>query len=536
VLNVDKCELVLESLIESGELAQTSCVLSQDNQIIKDMILGSQKFLKIVTFRFDSKELGDLILEKSKNNVDIEVITNPSDNVAKDALRPIVENMYKELIENRVKMHLCIWEAGEPELTPTSVSGKQSASAGIGEKWYTLHLQILINENEALVTSRALTNDDTIDIFYRSSDAEFKKNALQKFEEIKLLFIEPKKVGDLTVPGNATEFLDEKMLKETLDIFRLTKRLNARQYQDQKFPKSTLNKELFITPFNGRMREFLYKFIDSSEEFIYFFLETFFDEDLIGKLQEKIAENPNIKVKIITCPPQRIRQSPQKARAILGQALSLGIQVGNIDNIQGKFWISDAWFAISSGDFNRMNLGHNTTSRYWKSDTQLLLLENDKSVINKMKNEFEEKFYPIDQGCICSKDVRLMLTRMTKKNQLMASVPAFKYLTRFKASLLIKTENDVRYVVETAVALAKSDGKKKLDGVYMLISIILYNLQRREHRLDEIAERLERIETLTEIEKTLKWMLERGQLIKSGDVYRIAPNLKGANADRQTEL
>jgi hypothetical protein len=109
-------------------------------------------------------------------------------------------------------------------------------------------------------------------------------------------------------------------------------------------------------------------------------------------------------------------------------------------------------------------------------------------------------------------------------------------LTRFKTSLLIKTENDVRYVVDTAVTMAKADGKKKLEGVYMLMAIILYNLQRREHRLDEIVEKLDGIEAMPEIERTVKWMEQRGQLVKIGDTYRLVPNLKSSKQDTQTSI
>jgi hypothetical protein len=162
----------------------------------------------------------------------------------------------------------------------------------------------------------------------------------------------------------------------------------------QTLPQSQLKQGLFISPFEGRMRQFLYDFIDSADEFAYFYLETFFDEELVGKLQDKIAVKPEFQIKIITCPPQRIRQSPQKARSLIGQALSAGIQIGNIDNIQAKFWISDKWLGISSGDFNRMNLGHFITSRYWKSDTQLLLLEDNSTIRDQMKEIFESSFQP----------------------------------------------------------------------------------------------------------------------------------------------
>ncbi len=233
-------------------MSGATCALNQTNQAIREVISHAKKFLKIITFRFDSEEYANLILEKAKNNVEVEVITTPSDNVAKGELRPLVERMYHELESSQVKMHFCTWEAGEPRLTTTSMSGNQSD--GIGEKWYSLHLQILINENEALVTSRPLTADNTIDIFYRSSDTAFMNNALTKFKEIKKLFLEPRQVDGLTIPGEAVNFLDQKMLEETLDLYKTTGRLNAKQYDTRKLPKATLVKGFFISPFNGKFR------------------------------------------------------------------------------------------------------------------------------------------------------------------------------------------------------------------------------------------------------------------------------------------
>jgi hypothetical protein len=214
--------------------------------VIKDVISNSRKFLKIVTFRFDSKEFADLIIEKAKNNIDVEVITTPPDNVAKDKLRQFVETMYKELENNNVKVHLCSWEAGEPRLTTTSMSGSQNA--GIGEKWYSLHLQILINEGEAVVTSRPLTADNTIDVFYSSSEANFIGNALTKFEEIKKLFFEQRRINGLAIPGEAVNFLDQKMLRETIDLFKATGRLNAKQYQLEKLPKPNYLRVFSLVP------------------------------------------------------------------------------------------------------------------------------------------------------------------------------------------------------------------------------------------------------------------------------------------------
>lgn len=254
--------------MERGNVVITNCTLSQNSQLIKDMILNSKKFLKIVTFRFDSKEFAEMLREKAKGGVAIEIVTTPPDNVAKDDLRPLVEAMYKELETNGVKLHLCHWEAGEPRLTTTSMSGKQSA--GIGEKWYSLHLQFFINEKSVLVTSRPLTSEHTLDVYYLSSEKDTVSNASREFESIKQLFFEPKNVDGQTIPGEVTSYLDRKILEDTIALYKETKRLNAKQYYLERLPSAKLRKGIFLSPFEGKMRDFLYAFVDSANEYLFF--------------------------------------------------------------------------------------------------------------------------------------------------------------------------------------------------------------------------------------------------------------------------
>lgn len=374
------------------------------------------------------------------------------------------------------------------------------------------------------------------DIFYLNSGKAFVESSLETFERIKQLFIYPRKIDDTTVPGEAINFLDQRMLKDTMDFFADTKRLNAKQYYLDKLPSSKLATGLFISPFEGKMRDFLYNFIDSANDFIYFFLETFFDEELVGKLQEKASKTPNILIKILTSPPERIRQSPQKARELINQGLSLGMDIGYLTNIQAKFWVSDKWIAIPSGDFNRMNLGHQTSKHYWKADTQLLLLEDDPDQIIRMKDLFEQKFKSIDRGSTCLRDVDKILRRMAKHSNLAGSKDASKYLARFKSTLMIKTEQDVRLVIGFAVKLTELDNKKRVDGVHMLMAIILFNLQRREHRLKEIDENLENIGTETEMKNAIDSLERKGLVIRSGDVYRINPNLGDLKTTTQKSI
>lgn len=261
--------------------------------------------------------------------------------------------------------------------------------------------------------------------------------------------------------------------------------------------------------------------MDTAEAFLYFFVETFFDEELIRKIEEKTETNPEIKIKIITRPAEKIRQAPQKAKNMISQLLSLGVEIGNLEDAQGKFWVSDNWLAISSGDFNRMNLGHEKGKEYWRADTQLIILDERKDQITRFKNIFDQLFKPIDIGSLFRKDVETSFKRLTIRYGIKGSKDAQEYVARLKTSLFIKTERDMKYVINLAIKLTKIYSEKKVKGIFVLMAIILYHLQRREQKLDEIEEKLDRIADKPKVGDAINRLLSMSFILISEDVYRV---------------
>jgi hypothetical protein len=281
-----------------------------------------------------------------------------------------------------------------------------------------------------------------------------------------------------------------------------------------------MKKGLFLCPFEGRLRDFLNRFIDSGREFLYFFVETLFDEELITEIGKKIDHEKRIQVKIITRPPERVRQSPEKARSMIKQLLSLGVSIGYLSDIQAKFWVSDGWLAIPSGDFNRMNLGFSVSKNHWRADTQLILLEDDKEQIRLFKDMFEKHFKPMDVGSICKKDIDFLFAGL-KQQHIESTKEAKDYISRLKYSLIIKTERDTRFVMDLAIRITKNYGKNRMDGVFAVMAILLYYLQRHEHKFEDISEKLEDIVEKSDIRDAINRLVLSGYVLKSGDVYRV---------------
>jgi hypothetical protein len=500
-------------------MSLTFSELSKTSRLVTEFIKNTKNFLKIITFRFSSEDFANMLIDKTKAGVDIEIITTPADNIGKQDLRSKVEEMYKRLQANGVRLLTCPWEVGEPRLTPTSMSGR--LAAGIGEKWYSLHLQLFINEKQTLLTSQNLVPEENLEIYYLSSEPYLLRQSLDKFNLIKDLFFTPVRVDNTVLQGRLVDFLDKAMLKDTLDFFNQNKRLKVKHYYVGQLPEAHLRKGLFLCPFEGRLREFFEKFVDAGQSFLYFFVEGFFDEESIKKFDEKINLQPDIQVKIITRPPQRIRQAPHKARNMIKQLLSLGVGIGYLLDIQAKFWVSDNWLAIPSGDFNRINLGYYTSKNYWRADTQLLFLDDNPEQIKIFKAMFEQHFKPIDIGSICRKDIDSLFAGLRKRYNLVGTREAKDYISRLKSSLIIKTEKDVRYVMNLAVRLTKIYNKKRIEGIFVVMAIVLYYLQRREHKFEEISEKLENIADKSKISDAINRLLLLGFILKIEDVYRV---------------
>jgi len=227
-------------------VSQTLSELSKTSQMVKEFIDRAEKHLKIVTFRFSSEDFARMLTKKAKEGVEVELITTPVDNIGDPKLRSKVEEIYRQLQTNGVKLQTCQWEVGEPRLTPTSLSGK--LTSGIGEKWYSLHLQLLMTEKQALLTSQNLVPEEKLEIHYLSSDPRFLKETSNKFEMIQNLFFAPVEVDKTTLEGKVVNFLDQATLKDTLDLYRQDRRLKVKHYYADRLPGASMKKRAFHKP------------------------------------------------------------------------------------------------------------------------------------------------------------------------------------------------------------------------------------------------------------------------------------------------
>lgn len=490
-----------------------------DKKIIREVIEKAEKFLYIVAFQFTAESfIRDILLEKSRN-VELSIITLPSDSYKATVERSKIDKLYQDLEKNGARIHQCIWEVGDPSLTATSQSGKQAE--GGGDKWYSMHGKFIVTDKSALITSSNFTDTEEIEVYLLSSESRAIKQFMEKFNQLEALFVEE---NVSNYPGNVFSLLDEETKNQIKETFKSSGRLNIKAYPPKLTPSNPFANGLYIAPFEGRAREFLNSLIDNAQEFLYFSTERFFDDELVKKMVAK-AVNTNIKIRLMTCPPNQIRQNPVKAEEMLSELVSAGIEVKLFENIHAKCWIADTSLAIGSINLGKMNLGFRKTRDFWRANTETIYFDNDKELIKEAKREFEKVFAKgrkylnsISSSSKSLNDAKTLLSAFGMKSDESAREIMSQIQTIFK----IDSRKNLLKIADTAVKIAKESDIRKVTRTEILMALILFHLAERKHTFHELSDKLQPIlKSGTEVAQILSSLVKNSLIVKQDDFYKV---------------
>lgn len=490
---------------------------SSNKEIINKIISEADKFISIVSFQFTADSfIRNLLLDKSRK-VDLSIITLPSDSYKDTTERNKIDRLYQDLEKNGAKVYQCIWEVGDPSLTATSLSGEQLE--GGGNKWYSMHGKFIVTDKSVLIMSSNFTEAEEIEVYLMISDSSIIRQFKEKFNQLKTLFIEKNKC-----PGKIFDLVDNETKNYIKELFESSGRLNIKAYPPNLAPSKFLTNGLYLSPFDGRAREFLNSFIDSAQKFLYFSTERFFDDEIVKKLVAK-AINTKIKIRIITCPPNQIRQNPVKAEQMISELLSAGVEIRVFENIHAKCWISDKFLAIGSINLGKMNLGFRKTGDFWRANTETIYFDNDGKIIKEARIEFD---------CIYEKGVEPLKSIASSSKYLADSKVLFSVfgirsdksaretMSQIQISFKINSRKNLLRVVNLAAKIAQKFNVRIVTRKEVLMALILFYLTERKHVIDELLEKLQSIvEKKTEVEQILNFLIKNKLVTKQEDFYKI---------------
>ena len=343
--------------------------------VLKKIIEMAEKYVYLASFLFYDEKVADLLIEKSKSGISVELLTTPSDAARSDELKKWSTQLQKRLESSGVKVIPCEWEVGQPQRTVSTFAG------GRRPTWFAMHAKYLVTDKHAVIMSADLTQDfnkgGDWDSFIIYDDLQRILLLHKKYELLKHFFAE----------------VEARVPKEYISSALKPRKLLKGFPFEEVTP--SIEDGFYILPLDTYGRKVVEKLISDSEEFIYCVYETFYDDKLSFDILKKLITSPRIDFRIISTPLTVYQQNKEKARANFVQLASHGAEIKNIKNLRVKMMITDKAVISGSFDISVMGIGKYRTEKglkLWVESTEIMDINTDKSYISQAKSSFLELY------------------------------------------------------------------------------------------------------------------------------------------------
>ncbi len=468
--------------IKSSPLTSFDFSLNAIN-IVFEEVSNAKEYIKIAVFQIHHKQLFELLIQKLKQNVQVEIITLPYDSIY-DSVRLVVEGLFEELIRNGGKVYFNKWNVGDPERTSTAVG-----------KWYSYHGKFIVTDKAAIALSANFTQEIQLDacLIYKN-DPNKLKEFKNKFEYLKELFV--------TESNGNDGIIKEKILATKIvgvnEVFRLPKVIETKTHTNnwiQEYPNDlcpeniAINDGLYICPFDVKARNLIETIIKDANQYIYISTESFTDPEIINILKK--ATLRKIEMKLLT--GSTSMDFTERLQNSFRYLLSSGVQIRNTkESLHAKLLITDKALLVTSVNLNKMNLGFKKSSKYWRADTETIDICLKSEIITSAKNKFDAIFE-------LESDIFINLVEKIKKEVTNTFINLFglstksdvkEVIAKFILNEEIKLKHKVHKICEFISMMTIKNKKRTVIMEDVIKGFIVYFLSNRKLTFNEIKEKL----------------------------------------------
>jgi phosphatidylserine/phosphatidylglycerophosphate/cardiolipin synthase-like enzyme len=481
--------------------------------IAKEMA-SAKKYVRIAMFQIHREDVFKTLTDLLAKGVRVEVLTLPYDSINKD-VRPQVESRFKELIQNGATIYFDKWNVGDPRETRTAFG-----------RWYSFHGKFIVTDTSAIALSANFTRGEELDavIIFRdvgSKIQEFNK----KFEYLLQLFVTKenhfdgqirKKVLNM-VPENGERLFD---LPEKVD--EIHKDHWILHYPIELCPEVVIPEDkLHLTPFDCRGRTLLDSIIENADRYVYISTESFTDEDF-SKFLVNLTINKDIDLKILT--GGRSRDFTDRIENMLRELLAQKIEIRTpTDAIHAKLIITDKVLVVSSINLNKMNLGHFKTKKFWRENTESIVICQDPVLISTAKQKYVEMFNrSINiQNLLCEKLKGLVKDIFQGAFQLSPNPEVRALFAKFILKKEIDTKKTIIKVGKITKRLMVHYGRDRVEKDDFISALILYHLSETKKDYSQLEEKFDELDGSINLKDILSKLVFANLIEKENEYFKI---------------
>lgn len=486
------------------------------NSVVRNILpvlRNASRYIRIALFQIHNEEIFDLLIEKLKEAIMVEIITLPYDSINPDVQTKVTVH-FEKLKSNGATIHFCKWNVGDPERTSTAIG-----------RWYSFHGKFIITDKAAVSLSANFTSKNELDCSLILSDAKMISHYNSKFNELLDLFV-------IEINGYSGTIRNRVLTAAPgeMHLFTLPKIIDTKTHKNHWIhhypaalcPESLpLSDGLYIIPFEVRGRNLYEEIIAVAEKFVYISTESFTDTDFANFLI-KTALQDRLEIKILT--GAKSMDFAERMQVMLRDLIANNIVVKSMnEELHGKLLLTDKHLVVGSINLNKMNLGFKKTRKYWRENTETISICTDKKTISNARKQFSAVFNTaIDiEDFLVEKLIKNLGNIFTRNFVIKSDKEAKNLFARF----LLKQEI---YVKKLSITIAKISGRlldklnrKRVGKNELIMSLILHFLSERKLSEGEIKEKLNVLNTTYILSSLLEALLKANEIEKDGEYYKI---------------
>jgi hypothetical protein len=481
--------------------------------ITKEMA-SAEKYVRIAMFQIHREDVFDSLEKLLANKVKVEILTLPYDSINADVKSQVVSR-FEDLTRKGALIHFSRWNVGDPRETRTAFG-----------RWYSFHGKFIVTDKSAIALSANFTRGEELDavvVFRGVKDKIIEFN--QKFEGLLQLFILKENHYD----GSIRRRILHVVPTQGESLFELPENVDALHkdhwilhYPVELCPSNvSIEDKLYLTPFDCRGRDVFSRIIANADKYVYISTESFTDEDF-SKFLVNFTINKDVEMKILS--GTKSRDFTDRIENMFKDLLTQKIEIKTTkDAIHAKLIITDKALVVSSINLNKMNLGHYKTKKFWRENTESILICQDSKVIASAKKKYQEMF---DK----SVDVRDMLCQKLEKQVWDVFEGAFQLspnpeVRALFARFILKREIDTKKIIIKVGRMTKKlmDHYKRtrIEREDFISALVLYNLSEAKKNYNQLKERINEIDENINLKDILNKLAFANLIEKEDEYFKI---------------
>jgi len=482
--------------------------------LIIDEMASAEKYVRIAMFQIHREDVFNTLLKLLANGIKIEIFTLPYDSINKDVKQQVVSR-FEELANKGAIIHFDKWNVGDPKDTKTAFG-----------RWYSFHGKFIVTDKSAIALSANFTHGEELDaaLFFRG-DAERIAEFNQKFSDLLQLFV----VTDNHYDGSIRRRVLDIVPSEGERLFELPENVDPvhkdhwiLHYPVELCPLNvSIEDKLYLTPFDCRGRDVISRIIEDADKYVYISTESFTDEDF-SKFLVNFSINKDVEMKILS--GTKSRDSTDRIERMFRDLLTQKIEIKTTkEAIHAKLVITDKAIMVSSVNLNKMNLGHFKTQKFWRENTESILICQSPNVIASAKKKYLEVF----EGSV---DIKDMLCQKLEKQVWNLYSGAFQLspnpeVRALFARFILRREIDTKRVVIRISKITKKlmDRYKRtrVEKEDFISALVLYHLSEAKKDYNQIKEIISEIEENVSLKDILSKLTFANLIDKEDEYFKI---------------